>query len=68
MTTLNIHGFNATEVANIKPRQFTAFDYLKNQRIFLKRLAESLDRDSKAGTMVDAQIANLEMAIEEVSK
>lgn len=67
MEVLEINGFyTSTEV--VKPKQFKASDYLKNQHIFLKRLADLLDCDSKAGAMVDMQIANLEMAIEEVSE
>ncbi|MDI6613658.1 hypothetical protein QMA64_03525 [Leuconostoc suionicum] len=67
MELLEIHGFNTNAADAIETRQYTAKDYLKNQHIFLKRLADLLDCDSKAGAMVDMQIANLEMAIEEVS-
>lgn len=67
MKVLEINGFY-TGVKSVTPKQFTASDYLKNQHIFLKRLADLLDCDSKAGALVDMQIANLEMAIEEVSK
>lgn len=67
MTTLRIQGFR-TNAKAVTPKQFKASDYLKNQHIFLKRLADLLDCDSKAGVMVDMQIANLEMAIEKVSE
>lgn len=67
MELLEINGFY-TSAKSVTPKQFKASDYLKNQHIFLKRLADLLDCDSKAGAMVDMQIANLEMAIEEVSK
>ncbi|WMS78958.1 hypothetical protein RD786_01640 [Leuconostoc citreum] len=67
MELLEIHGFY-TNANAVTPKQFKASDYLKNQHIFLERLADLLDCDSKAGALVDMQIANLEMAIEEVSK
>ncbi|MDI6614717.1 hypothetical protein QMA64_08975 [Leuconostoc suionicum] len=67
MKILEINGFY-TSAKSVTPNQFKASDYLKNQHIFLKRLADLLDCDSKAGALVDMQIANLEMAIEEVSK
>ncbi|MDI6550077.1 hypothetical protein QMA51_00220 [Leuconostoc suionicum] len=67
MELLEIHG-SYTSAKSVTPKQFKASDYLKNQHIFLKRLADLLDCDSKAGALVDMQIANLEMAIEEVSK
>lgn len=68
MKIIEINGFYTNAADAIETRQYTAKDYLKNQHIFLKQLADLLDRDSKAGALVDMQIANLEMAIEEVSK
>ncbi|ORI42735.1 hypothetical protein [Leuconostoc mesenteroides] len=68
MKIIEINGFYSNVVDTVETRQYTAKDYLKNQHIFLKRLADLLDCDSKAGALVDMQIANLEMAIEEVSK
>ena len=67
MTVSNIHGFYTNVVDVIKPRQYTATNYLKNQLIFLKRLSSELDSETKAGAMVNMQIPNLEMAIEELS-
>lgn len=67
MTVSNIHGFYANVVDTTEPRQYTATNYLKNQLIFLKRLSNELDSETKAGAMVNMQIPNLEMAIEELS-
>ncbi|EQC83608.1 hypothetical protein LMT8_07685 [Leuconostoc mesenteroides subsp. cremoris TIFN8] len=67
MTTSNMHGFYTNVVDAIEPRQYTATNYLQNQLIFLKRLSNELDSETKAGAMVDMQIPNLEMAIEELS-
>lgn len=67
MTTSNMHGFYTNVVDAIEPRQYPATNYLQNQLIFLKRLSNELDSETKAGAMVDMQIPNLEMAIEELS-
>lgn len=67
MAINNIHGFDAKHVKELKPKKFTTVNYLNNQLIFLKRLSNYLDPDTKAGAMVDMQIPNLEMAIEELS-
>ncbi|MGB2525184.1 hypothetical protein ACOWPE_08300 [Leuconostoc suionicum] len=67
MTVNNIHGFNAKSVRELKPKKFTAINYLRNQLIFLERLSTELDPDTKAGTMVSMQIPNIEMALDEVT-
>ncbi|MCK8605884.1 hypothetical protein LNP18_07165 [Leuconostoc citreum] len=66
MAINNIHGFDAKHVRELKPKKFTAVSYLKNQLIFLKRLNNDLDPDTKTGMLVGAQIPNLEMALEEL--
>ncbi|WP_349533803.1 hypothetical protein [Leuconostoc citreum] len=67
MTVNNIHGFNAESVRELKPKKFTAVNYLRNQLIFLERLRTELDPDTKAGTMVNMQIPNIDMALDEVT-
>ncbi|MGY3743683.1 hypothetical protein [Leuconostoc inhae] len=67
MIVNNIHGFNAKSVRELVPKKFTATNYLNNQLIFLKKLSNELDPDTKAGILVGAQIPNLEMALDELA-
>jgi hypothetical protein len=63
----NIHGFNINVVDSIKPRQYTATEYLRNQLIFLKRLRSELDSNTKIVSMVDMQIVNIEAQYHELT-
>ena len=67
----NIHGFNINVVDAIKPRQYTATEYLRNQPIFLKRLRSELDNELDSNTkivsMVDMQIVNIEAQYHELT-
>ncbi|WP_349551196.1 hypothetical protein [Leuconostoc pseudomesenteroides] len=71
MTETDVHGFYANAVEAIKPRLYTATDYLKNQLIFLKRLRCELDEEmgsnTKIVTMVDMQIINMEAQYHELT-
>ncbi|QAR69934.1 hypothetical protein EQI52_09030 [Leuconostoc mesenteroides] len=64
----NIHGFNINVVDAIKPRQYTATEYLRNQLIFLKRLRNELDSNTKIVSMVDMQIVNIEAQYHELTE
>lgn len=63
----NIRGFNINVVDAIKPRQYTATEYLRNQLIFLKRLRSELDSNTKIVSMVDMQIVNIEAQYHELT-
>ncbi|WP_349517281.1 hypothetical protein [Leuconostoc mesenteroides] len=66
METTNIHGFYVNEIRKIKPKKFTAINYLRNQLVFLHHIEKDLDSETKVGMMVSAQIPNLEMALDEL--
>lgn len=59
MELLEINGFYSNVVDAVETRQYTAKDYLKNQHIFLKQLADLLDCDSKAGHWLICRLLTL---------
>ena len=63
----NVHGFKSKALTELEPKQYTATNYLKNQLLFLKRISKELDPNTKAGMLVDAQIPNIEMALDELA-